>query len=95
MNTKINTETYKVNDIVRAIAEHCSFLEWMIHDDYVASESEAQLVLAVLAELTGAWNKWTADDMAQILVDANMMPREKAKKFADSCVDEYGIVTLY
>lgn len=95
MNTKTNTETYKVNDIVRAIAGHYSFLEGMIHDDYVASEAEAQLVLAVLAELTGAWNKWTANDMAQILVDANMMPQEEAKKFADSCVDEYGTMTLY
>ena len=43
----------------------------------------------------GIHSKWTADDMAQILVDGNVMARETANEFAASRIDEYGNVTLY
>ena len=68
----------------------------MTHSSDDASGAEAQLVLAMLAWLDeGIHSKWTVEDMAQILVDGNVMARETAHEFAAKLIDEYGNVTLY
>lgn len=92
----MSNKTYTVNDIVKAIGKHYSFLAGMTHGGEEASGVEAQLVLAVLAWLDeDAHSKWTPEYMTQILVDGNVMGRESAVRFVDGCINEYGDVVLY
>lgn len=92
----MSDKTYTLSEIVEAVARHYRFHRGMTHSSDDASGAEAQLVLAMLAWLDeGIHSKWTADDMAQILVDGNVMARETANEFAASRIDEYGNVTLY
>ena len=92
----MSDKTYTLSEIVEAVARHYRFHRGMTHSMDDASPAEAQLVLAMLAWLDeGIHSTWTAEDMAQILVDGHVMLLDTARDFAASRIDEYGNVALY